>query len=57
MDSPPEKSPMTDSLRTSDDRVTIEQVGSSVGYDDKSTRRLLRRVDIALIPFLALLYL
>lgn len=28
-----------------------------VGYDAKATRRLLRRVDFALIPFLALLYL
>lgn len=38
---------------------TAEEVASesSVGYDDKATRRLLRKIDFALIPFLALLYL
>ncbi|KAF2683465.1 MFS general substrate transporter [Lentithecium fluviatile CBS 122367] len=30
---------------------------SSVGYNGKATRRLLRKIDFALIPFLALLYL
>jgi hypothetical protein len=31
--------------------------GSSVGFDNKATKRLLRKIDLALIPFLALLYL
>jgi hypothetical protein len=37
----------------------VDEAGSesSAGYDDKATRRLLRKVDFALIPFLALLYL
>jgi hypothetical protein len=29
----------------------------SVGFDEKATKRLLRKIDYALIPFLALLYL
>jgi len=29
----------------------------SVGFDDKATTRLLRKIDLHLIPFLALLYL
>jgi hypothetical protein len=55
----------------SDGKVTPESVGkerpvqleqsisasSSVGFDAKATRRLLRKIDLALIPFLALLYL
>ncbi|KAF2456668.1 major facilitator superfamily transporter [Lineolata rhizophorae] len=36
---------------------TIEANAGSVGYDEKSTRRLLRKIDVVLIPFLALLYL
>jgi hypothetical protein len=37
----------------------VNEVGSesSAGYGDKATRRLLRKIDFALIPFLALLYL
>lgn len=30
---------------------------ASVGFDTKSTKRLLRKIDMRLIPFLALLYL
>ena len=43
-----------------DKRISaVEEVESesSVGYDDKATRRLLRKIDFSLIPFLALLYL
>jgi hypothetical protein len=37
----------------------VDEAGSeaSTGYDDKATRRLLRKIDFSLIPFLALLYL
>jgi hypothetical protein len=31
--------------------------GSDVGFDDKATKRLLRKIDIVLIPFLSGLYL
>jgi hypothetical protein len=31
--------------------------GSSVGFDDRATKRLLRKIDFALIPLLSLLYL
>jgi len=39
--------------------AAVDEVGSesSAGYNDKATRRLLRKIDFALIPFLALLYL
>jgi hypothetical protein len=30
---------------------------ASVGFDEKSTKRLLRKIDLALIPLLSLLYL
>jgi hypothetical protein len=38
---------------------TIEEIESAryIGYDQKSTRHLRRRIDFCLIPFLALLYL
>lgn len=39
----------------------IESVSSSssasLGYDEKATKRLVRKVDVVLLPFLALLYL
>jgi hypothetical protein len=55
----------------SDGKVSPESVGkgrpiklersvselSSSGFDAKGTTRLLRKIDLALIPFLALLYL
>lgn len=31
--------------------------GSSVGFDDRATKRLLRKIDLYLIPLLSLLYL
>jgi hypothetical protein len=38
---------------------TVEEIQSAryVGYDQESTRRLRRKIDFCLIPFLALLYL
>jgi len=30
---------------------------SDIGFDDKATKRLLRKIDITLIPFLSGLYL
>jgi hypothetical protein len=40
----------------------IEHVDSSsehtdVGYDEKATKRLIRKIDLVLLPFLSLLYL
>jgi len=37
--------------------VDSEATSQVVGFDDKATRRLLRKMDFHLIPFLALLYL
>jgi hypothetical protein len=47
-------------IRTSDEpKPTTEEaeMDSNSAYDEKVTRRLLRRIDFALIPFLACLYL
>ncbi|KAF1953994.1 MFS general substrate transporter [Byssothecium circinans] len=46
-------------VRTSGEPHSIDDSASmaSAGYDGKRTRRLLRRIDFKLIPFLALLYL
>lgn len=39
------------------DMVERSDFGSDVCFDEKQTKRLLRKLDLALIPFLALLYL
>ncbi|EKG14584.1 Major facilitator superfamily [Macrophomina phaseolina MS6] len=42
----------------SEDRIeNVEDSRREVGYDLKATKRLLRKMDVRLIPFLALLYL
>lgn len=51
---------ITDSVRTSGEPVAVgDDAGNmeSQGYDEKATRRLRRKIDFALIPYLALLYL
>jgi hypothetical protein len=40
----------------------VENVDSSsehtdIGYDEKATKRLIRKIDLVLLPFLSLLYL
>ena len=42
-----------------DELAMVEAVpkDSDVGYDEKATRRLVRKIDLRLIPFLSLLYL
>ena len=46
------------------EKSTVEMIESlsnesseSLGYDEKATKRLVRKVDLRLLPFLALLYL
>lgn len=42
----------------SEDRIeNVEESRRDVGFDVKATKRLLRKMDVRLIPFLALLYL
>lgn len=55
-----EKDVARDSLHTScEPTSTTDEAGSveSAGFDAKSTRRLVRKIDFFLIPFLSLLYL
>jgi hypothetical protein len=48
-------------LRSKEDVETVETASNSsqeaVGFDKKTTKRLIRKMDWALLPFLALLYL
>lgn len=51
-------------VQSTPEKGAIEMVESlssprsdSLGYDDKATKRLVRKVDWVLLPFLALLYL
>jgi hypothetical protein len=49
-----------DSVRTSGDPLSTDddpQLVSHAIFDEKATRRLLRKIDFTLIPFLSLLYL
>jgi hypothetical protein len=54
------KDAAVDSIHLADKLTTTiddTESTSSAGYDGKATRRLLRKIDLTLIPFLALLYL
>lgn len=51
-------------VQSTPEKGAIEMVESlsspssdSLGYDDKATKRLVRKIDWVLLPFLALLYL
>jgi hypothetical protein len=39
------------------DVASVDQEASSVGFSPEATKKLLRKTDLALLPFLALLYL
>ena len=44
--------------KTTEDRIEDVKINNEIPeFDQKATRRLLRKIDIRLIPFLALLYL
>lgn len=44
--------------KASEERIeNVDEQPRHVGYDPKATKRLLRKMDVRLIPFLALLYL
>jgi len=53
--------PTTESDSVTNEKAVFKQTDSdtveSAGWDDVSTKRLIRKIDVTLIPFLALLYL
>ncbi|KAK5084466.1 hypothetical protein LTR05_005542 [Lithohypha guttulata] len=50
-----DESPVTSSK--DEDVMMVESTSSTVGFDEKMTKKLVRKIDLYLVPFLALLYL